>query len=101
MTDSKAVTGSKSESGSMFASPSSSVVVIVTGVACGIVFTVLVVFLLVTCRKRVKINKRNQNSGKTMTMQRQKEWRAAFFGDTVLLVPKKNCQNCQKNRQNC
>ena len=69
MTDSKAVTGSKSESGSMFASPSSSVVVIVTGVACGIVFTVLVVFLLVTCRKRVKINKRNQNSGKTMTSQ--------------------------------
>ena len=51
VTDSKAVTGSK-KSGLDLSSPSSSVVVVVTGVVCGVVFTALIVCLLVTCRQR-------------------------------------------------
>lgn len=50
VTDSKAVTGSKSTLD--LSGASSSLVVIVTGVACGVIFTVLVVCLLVTCRQR-------------------------------------------------
>ena len=51
MTDSKAVTGSKS---TLDITPSTnSLVVIVTGVSTGIVFTILVVCLFVTCRRKV------------------------------------------------
>jgi hypothetical protein len=51
VTDSKAVTGSKS--GFDFGGSAGSIVVIVTGVAAGIVFTVLLVCLFVTCRRKV------------------------------------------------
>lgn len=54
VTDSKAVTGSKSTL-DLSVSSSSSLVVIVTGIACGIVLTVLIVCLLITCqRKKVR-----------------------------------------------
>ena len=53
MTDSKAVKGSMS--GLDFGGSASSIVVIVTGVAAGLVFTVLLVCLFVTCKKRVRI----------------------------------------------
>ena len=52
VTDSKAVTGSKS---TLDITPSTnSLVVIVTGVSTGIVFTILVVCLFVTCRRKVR-----------------------------------------------
>lgn len=51
VTDSKAVTGSKSML-DLSAASTSSIVVIVTGVATGIVFTVLLVCLFVTCRRK-------------------------------------------------
>ena len=51
VTDSKAVTGSKS---TLDITPStSSLVVIITGVSTGIVFTVLLVCLFVTCKRKV------------------------------------------------
>ena len=51
VTDSKAVTGSKS---TLDITPSTnSLVVIITGVSTGIVFTILVVCLFVTCRRKV------------------------------------------------
>ena len=53
VTDSKAVKGSMS--GLDFGGSASSIVVIVTGVAAGLVFTVLLVCLFVTCKKRVSI----------------------------------------------
>ena len=53
VTDSKAVTGSKS--GFDFGGSAGSIVVIVTGVLAGIVFTVLLVCLFVTCRRKVRL----------------------------------------------
>jgi hypothetical protein len=57
VTDSKAVTGSKS--GFDLGGSAGSIVVIVTGVAAGIVFTVLLVCLFVTCRRRVRYHSNN------------------------------------------
>ena len=54
VTDSKAVTGSKSTLD--ITTPTNSLVVIITGVATGVVFTVLVVCLFVTCKKKVICN---------------------------------------------
>ena len=53
VTDSKAVTGSKSTLD--ITSSTSSLVVIITGVATGVVFTILVVCLFVTCKRKVSI----------------------------------------------
>ena len=54
VTDSKAVKGSTSMLDWTDASSStSSIVVIVTGIAAGIVFTILLVCLFVTCRRKV------------------------------------------------
>ena len=54
VTDSKAVTGSKSTLDlSSSSSGTASAVVIAAGVACGIVLTAVVVCFLVTCQKRV------------------------------------------------
>ena len=52
VTDSKAVTGNKS---SIMSGNASSIVVIVTGIATGLVTTVLLICLLVTYRKRVSL----------------------------------------------
>ena len=58
VTDSKAVTGSKT--GFDFGgSAAGSIVVIVTGVAAGIVFTVLLVCLFVTCKRKVSVTRVN------------------------------------------
>ena len=53
VTDSKAVKGSKSVLDWSDASSPSSIVVIVTGIAAGLIFTVLLVCLFVTCRRKV------------------------------------------------
>ena len=55
VTDSKAVKGSKSVLDWSDASSPSSIVVIVTGIAAGLIFTVLLVCLFVTCRRKVSV----------------------------------------------
>ena len=55
VTDSKAVKGSKSMlDWTADASSTTPIVVIVTGIAAGLVFTVLLVCLFVTCRRKVR-----------------------------------------------
>lgn len=54
VTDSKAVTGSKSTLDLSSAYSTSSIVVIVVGVVCGIILTSLIICLLVTCQKKVR-----------------------------------------------
>ena len=72
VTDSKAVKGSKSMLDWTDASSStSSIVVIVTGIAAGIVFTILLVCLFVTCRRKVCLftNKLTETLDKSQQIQ--------------------------------